>query len=164
MKKAWTRNYVMCMALTAAIAVGAGCAKKSDQQAGGDLGISPSITAMAGNFKDIELPVEMKWATDQSMSVSTSSFQGGIVKYTGRVEMNSLKDFLISSMANNKWKLVGEAQYEKILLAFTKPSKTCMVVLEEGFGGFLGSTTATLYVTSDLASGTKMNPFGEPVK
>ena len=66
-------------------------------------------------------------------------------------------------MANNKWKLVGEATYESTMLAFIKPNKTCMVTISEGFGGFLGSTHVDLYVTVDLAAAKGLNPFGEPV-
>jgi alkylation response protein AidB-like acyl-CoA dehydrogenase len=44
-----------------------------------------------------------------------------------------------------------------------RSSKTCMVTLSEGFGGFLGYTHADLYVTVDLAAAKGLNPFGEPV-
>jgi hypothetical protein len=66
-------------------------------------------------------------------------------------------------MANNKWKLVGEASYENTMLAFTKPNKTCMVTLSEGLGGFLGTTHVELYVTVDVAAAKGLNPFGEPI-
>lgn len=146
----------------ASLSLSAGCSSKPAASAS-DMGVNGgAIANTAANFKDIELPVEMKWETNDSMSISTNSFQGGIIKYSGRVEMGSLKEFIIASMANNKWKLVGEAQYENALLAFTKPNKTCMMVLDETFGGFFGKTTVTMYVTNDLASGGKMNPFGEP--
>lgn len=116
-----------------------------------------------GDFDDIELPMDMKWSNDESMAIRTDSFEGGIYTYSGRVELGSLKLFIISSMENKRWKLVGEAQSENILLAFTKPSKTCMVVLEEGFGGQYGYTKATLYVTVDVAAAGRLNPFGEPI-
>lgn len=122
-----------------------------------------SFSAQVGNFDDIELPIDMKYVNSESMSIRTDSFEGGILAYSGRVEVVSLKQFIITSMENKKWKLAGEAKSEDMLLAFTKPSKTCMVVLEEGFGGKYGSTKATLYVTVDLAASEQLNPFGEPV-
>lgn len=122
-----------------------------------------SFTTKVGDFDDIEVPIDMKFVNDESMSIRTDSFEGGILTYTGRVEVNSLKQFMITALENKKWKMVGEAQSRKLLLAFTKPSKTCMVVFEEGFGGKYGYTKATLYITVDVASAGRLNPFGEPV-
>jgi len=156
---------LLMAAVAATLLTTAACSSKSNQAAADNMADPASASAMAANFKDIELPADMKWDTAGSITVNTSSFQGGIAKYSGRVEINSLRDFLLSSMANNKWKMVGDTQYSnKIILAFTKPSRACLIALEEGFGGSLGKTYATLYVTSDLATGTRTNPFGEPVK
>jgi hypothetical protein len=132
----------------------------SSQMGASDLG---QMYNKVGDFDDIELPMEMKWSSDESMAIRTDSFEGGILTYSGRVELSSLKQYIISAMENKKWKLVGEAQSENILLAFTKPSKTCMVVLEEGLGGKYGYTKATLYVTVDVAAAGRLNPFGEPI-
>lgn len=155
--------FALFFALTSLI-LSTGCTSKSASSSDMGVNAGPALSNSAGNFKDIELPVEMKWDTANSMSINTNSFQGGIIKYSGRVELGSLKEFIVASMTNNKWKLVGEAQYENVLLAFTKPNKTCMMILDESFGGILGKTTVTMYVTNDLASGGKMNPFGEPSK
>lgn len=121
------------------------------------------VANLVGNFEDIELPVDLKWNSEKSMAIRTDSFRGGILNYSGRVELSSLKDFIITSMENKQWKLVGEAQYKNVLLAFTKPNRTCMVVLDEGVGGSLGKTNVTLYVTVDVAAAGQLNPFGEPV-
>jgi len=157
-----SKNLVMA-AIAATLLTTVACTTPTNNQ-GTTEGMPPSTSVMAANFKDIEMPVDMKWDTGESITINTSSFQGGIVKYNGRVEINSLRDFLLSSMANNQWKMVGDTQYSnKIILVFTKPARTCLFVLEEGFGGVLGTTYATLYVTSDLAVGTRTNPFGEPI-
>jgi len=138
-----------------------GCSGKSQNQQVPITGDLPPLATSIGNFGDLELPIEMKIDQKKTMSINTESFKGGILHYTGRVEMNSLKDFIVASMRNNKWKLVGEASYEYILLAFTKPNRTCMIVLDEGIGGSLGKTHATLYVTADLSAAGSVNPFGE---
>lgn len=122
-----------------------------------------TVSATVADFKDIELPIDMKWDSEKSMAIKTDSFRGGILSYTGRVELYSLKNFIISSMESNKWKLVGEVQSKGFLLAFSKPNQTCMIELTEGFGGKYGSTTATLYVTVDVAAAGRLNPFGEPI-
>ena len=138
-----------------------GCSGKSQNQSAIGTGELPPLASSVGSFGDLELPVEMKLDQKKTMSINTESFKGGILHYAGRVDLNSLKDFIVASMRNNKWKLVGEASYDYTLLAFTKPNKTCMVVLAEGLGGSLGKTHATLYVTADLSSSGNVNPFGE---
>ncbi len=144
-----------------------GCTGSSSYNGSSSTEMSPTdlgpMSTQVGNISDIELPVDMKWINDESMAIKTDSFEGGILTYSGRVEVSSLKQFIVSTMENRKWKLVGEAQSDNILLAFTKPNKTCMVVLEEGFGGKYGYTKATLYVTVDVAAAGRLNPFGEPV-
>ncbi len=123
-----------------------------------------SVTTMVESYGDIELPLEMKLSPDKSIAMRTDSFQGGIHSYSGRVQIGSLKDYILASMRNNKWKLAGEASYKNIMLAFTKPHKTCMVVLSEGIGGTLGKTQADLYVTVDLAAMNQTGAFGAPIK
>ena len=98
------------------------------------------------------------------MALRTDSFKGGISVYRGRVQINSLREYIIASMRNNKWKLVGEASYDSVMLAFTKPNKTCMVVLSESAAGSLGKTQANYYVTVDVAASSRLNPFGEPIQ
>jgi len=124
------------------------------------------VTTMVESYGDIELPLEMTLLTDKSIAMRTDSFQGGIHSYSGRVQIGSLKDYILASMRNNKWKLVGEATYKNVMLAFTKPNKTCMVVLSEGVTGGLGKTQADFYVTVDLVAinQANANTYGAPVK
>ncbi len=124
-------------------------------------GLAP-MTNMVESYGDIELPLEMTLITDRSIGMKTDSFQGGIHTYSGRVQAASLKDFILGSMRNNKWKLVGEASYKNIMLVFTKANKTCMVVLSEGIGGTYGKTEAVYYVTIDLTLGAQNKGFGTP--
>ncbi len=122
-----------------------------------------SVTTMVEGYGDIELPIEMTLVPDKSIALRTDSYQGGVHSYSGRVQIGSLKDYIIASMRNNKWKLVGEATYKNVLLAFTKPNKTCMVVLSEGIGGGFGKTDAVFYVTIDVAAANRVTPFGAPL-
>lgn len=124
----------------------------------------PPVSNSIESHSDIVLPSDLKWDSKKSMAIRTASYTGGIYHYSGRVEVNSLREFIKASMANNKWKLVGEASYESTMLAFIKPNKTCMVTISESVGGFLGTTHVDLYVTVDLAAAKGLNPFGEPVQ
>lgn len=143
-----------------------GCAgnyggQSSSVQAASFDGGPGAVSTTVESYGDIELPIEMTLEQDKSMAMRTDSFQGGIHVYSGRVEINSLRDYIIVSMRNNKWKLVGEASYKNVMLAFTKPNKTCMVVLANNP---MGKTQANLYVTVDLAAANRLNPFGEPIR
>ena len=123
----------------------------------------PSLSSSVGSYPDIELPTDMKWDGRGSMAINTDSFSGGILKYSGRVETNSLKDFMIASMKKHQWRHVGEASYRNILLAFTKQNKTCMAIISEGFGGSYGLSYITLYVTVDKIA-AKGSSYDEPTK
>jgi len=120
----------------------------------------PPVSGFADDIQDIVLPTEMDWKRDKSMTIKTESFRGGVWHYVGKVEVVSLKDFMVSSMQGNKWKLVGEAASKNIMLAFVKPNKTCMMVIEDAS---FGKTELTLYVTIDKTAATALNPFGEAV-
>ncbi|MCF8055085.1 MAG: hypothetical protein K9K37_00405 [Desulfocapsa sp.] len=122
----------------------------------------PPVSSTVGNYEDIEIPADMKYSTKKSMSIRTESFRGGIIHYSGRIEMYSLKEFIISSMKTNKWKLAGEVSSENVILAFTKPNKTCMMKIENN--GAMSDTTLTMYVTVDVAAAASLNAFGEPVR
>ncbi len=123
-------------------------------------GALPPVSGFADDIQDIIIPSEMQWNRDKSMTIKTESFRGGLWKYSGRVESISVKDFMISSMQDNKWKLVGEAASKEIMLAFVKPNKTCMMVISDTL---LGKSEMTLYVTIDKTASTGLNPFGEAV-
>jgi len=120
----------------------------------------PPVSGFADDIQDIVLPTEMDWKRDESITIKTESFRGGVWHYAGKVEVVSLKDFMVSSMQDNKWKLVGEVASKNIMLAFVKPNKTCMMVIEEAA---FGKTELTLYVTIDKTAAAALNPFGEAV-
>lgn len=122
----------------------------------------PVMVATVDNFDDIEVPADMEYSAKDSRSIRTESFRGGIIHYTGRVEMRSLKEFIMASMLKNKWKLAGESSGENVILAFTKPSKTCMMRIEPN--GAMSDTTLTMYVTVDVTASKSLNAFGEPIQ
>lgn len=73
-----------------------------------------------------------------------------------------MKEFVVASMKKNKWKLVGEVSYQNVILAFTKPNRTCMINIENN--GPLSDTTVSMYVTVDVAASKSLNAFGEPIE
>lgn len=158
MKNFGTKMYLTMLFLAIAVLPLTGCLDKS-ASVDGETGLPP-VSFYAGDLRDIELPVELEWQRDKSMTIKTESFNGGIWHYEGRVEPLSLKDFVINAMHNNKWKLVGESTSHDILLAFVKPNKTCMIVIS---GSKMGKTKLALSVTIDRTAAAGLNPFGEAV-
>lgn len=135
---------------------------QSSKEASEAMELQPVSNSIASH-KDIVLPMDLKLDSPNSMVIETNSFAGGIYHYDGRLEVNSLVQFIKGSMSDNNWKLVGEVTSREVMLAFMKPNKTCMVIVSEGIGGVLGKTNVELYVTVDLAAAKGLNPFGEPV-
>jgi len=146
----------LSMALTL---IFAGCASNKSTS-GSDTPGLPQVSSFADDIKDITLPSELEWNRKNSMAIKTESFRGGIFNYRGRAEIMSLKDYMVASMQDNKWRLVGETASKDIMLAFVKPNKTCMMVISDGM---LGKTELTLYVAIDKTTSGGVNPFGEAV-
>ena len=117
----------------------------------------PALSNFVGEYRDIELPTDMKYDHKKSLAVRTDSFTGGVFYFSGKIQRDSLKNFILSSMKKNNWKRAGEVSYDSVLMAFTKPNKSCTVVLEEGLGGSYGSTYAAVYVAEDLAASSGHN-------
>ncbi len=138
-----------------------GCASQNKPvDTGSSVGPLPSPVA---NYEDIKVPPEMKLDTKKTLTINTESFHGGVLIFTGYVEVQSLKDYMVKSMKNDQWRPVGEASYDNVLLAFTKPNKTAIIVLQSGGLGKIGKTKMEMYLTVDAAAGKQLNPFGEPV-
>ncbi len=121
----------------------------------------PPVPGFAGDISDIVLPAELEWDSENSLGIKTESFRGGVYVYKGKVTVMSLKDYMVVSMQDNKWKLVGETSSKDVMLAFVKPNKTCMMVISDG--GVIKKTRLTFYVTIDKTAAASMNPFGETV-
>jgi hypothetical protein len=163
MKKVQVNTKSLLLVLSALLLLLAGCAGTPfapQEEVVTDDPALPPVSGFADDIQDIVLPTDMEWVRKKSMTIKTESFRGGIWHYSGNVELMSLKDFMISAMQDNKWKLVGEAASANVMLAFVKPNKTCMMVLEDAP---FNKTDLTLYVTIDKTASTALNPFGEAV-
>ncbi len=143
----------------AMLLISAGCASNRKKMVSDVPGL-PQVSSFADDIKDITLPSELVWDRKNSMAIKTESFRGGVFCYRGKVEVMSLKDYLVASMQDNKWRLVGETASKNIMLAFVKPNKTCMMVIADGM---FGKTDLTLYVAIDKTAAAGMNPFGEAI-
>lgn len=102
------------------------------------------------DFKDLLIPGELAWNHEKSMVINTEAFSGGILNFSGRVELISLTNFFITSMVNDGWKMPGSVRSQNVLLSFFKPGQTCMIKIDEGEYGL--KTNVNIYITKDLSS------------
>ncbi len=123
-------------------------------------GVMPQVSSFADDIRDIPIPAELKWQRNDSMAIKTDSFRGGVLVYTGNAGILSLRDYMVAAMRDNQWRMVGETSSKNIMLAFVKPSKTCMMILSESF---FKKTELKLYIAIDNAATGSVNPFGEVI-
>ena len=100
------------------------------------------------DFRDLLIPGELVWNRERSVTISTDSFNGGILSFNGRVEVTSLMEFFTNSMKNDGWTTVGSIKSKNVLLSFTKESSTCMIRINEG--GPIGKTDVNVYITKTI--------------
>ncbi len=110
----------------------------------------------SNEFRDLLIPNELSWNREKSMVIRTDSFAGGILHFSGNIDINSLADFFISSMPQNGWKMAGSAKYKNVLLAFVKPNKTCTISINDSEFGL--KTDVFVYITEDISSDKDMAP------
>lgn len=99
-------------------------------------------------FRDLIVPGELAWNRDKSMVIKTDSYAGGVLNFSGKVDINSLSDFFTKSMERNGWKMAGSIKYKQVLLAFIKPAKTCTITIADSEFGL--KTEVNIYITEDI--------------
>ena len=150
-----TAKRLPLIAITALITL-TGCVLPFDgNQGGADSSHATPATSAASvvgsepyypsDFRDLLIPGELEWKRDKSVSINTESFTGGILNFTGRVEVNSLTEFFINGMKKDGWQTIGTVKSENVLLAFIKDKSSCMIKIDEG--GTLGKTEASIFIT-----------------
>lgn len=138
---------LLLLALTGCAQLGLGGSSSSESA-------PPTDTAAANQpyspaeFRDLIIPGELVWNRDKSMVIKTDSYAGGVLNFSGKVDINSLSDFFAKSMERNGWKLAGSIKYKQVLLAFVKPAKTCTITIADSEFGL--KTEVNVYVTEDI--------------
>jgi hypothetical protein len=131
----------------------AGCLPLDDDQGAGDSSHTPAAATNAAtsepyypaDFRDILIPGELEWQRDKSISINTESFTGGVLNFSGRVEVNSLTEFFVNGMKKDGWTVIGSVKSADVLLAFVKEQASCLIKIDEG--GALGKTEVNIYAT-----------------
>lgn len=149
-----------CLVALASLLLLSGCAELGLGGSGQELAATETTTEPVlenqpyypTEFKDLLIPSELTWNRQKSMVIKTDSFAGGVLNFSGRVDVNSLSDFFVKTMEKNNWKLAGSVKYRQVLLAFIKPNKTCTIVIADNDFGI--TTGVHIYITQDLANST----------
>ena len=126
-------------------------APENPDAAGQTGGIAPQVNAFAHDMTDIPIPEDLEWQRADSLLITSDSFRGGILRYTSAAGVQSLRNYMVAAMTDNEWRLAGETAADKILLAFIKPNKTCLIALSESW---LKRSQLDLYITIDNAADT----------
>lgn len=149
MKKRTSVTLNFCLLSFFLLSFLSGCAYLS----GSEDETAPPSTATASqpyyakDFREILIPDGLEVDRENSMFVKTSSLNGGILNYQGRLEVNSLTEFFENSMQKNNWTLAGAVKSDKSLLIFTKPNKTCMITISDS--DFNLNTEVYIYITEE---------------
>ncbi|MEW6520736.1 MAG: hypothetical protein AB1461_15125 [Thermodesulfobacteriota bacterium] len=123
---------------------------------------APSQPYYPPDFREILIPDGLEMNREDSMFVKTTSFNGGVLTFEGRVDVISLSDFFEGSMPKNGWKQSGVVKAKNYLLIFTKPDRTCMITISENKLNF--KTVVNIYIAQDtdsLGGGAESSGGGE---
>ncbi|AVD71297.1 hypothetical protein [Desulfobulbus oralis] len=163
-------GFLLCLTLACILLTATACTRGyrqgpntvagSMEGAGLEGGALPQVNSFANDINDIPIPSELKWQRGDSMAITTESFRGGVLTYTGNASMTSLRDYMVAAMRDNQWRMVGETAAKDTMLAFVKPNKTCMVIISESW---LKRSEVKLYIAIDNAASGNVNPFGEAI-
>lgn len=124
----WVRLAILMLALTLA----AGCSLFSG---GGDPkdgdAAKQGAVGRYYDFDDIQVPVQLKIKKDQSILFKVGAFKAGVLVFEDNLELESLINFFVDSMAKDNWTLKSSFKYPKSALFFAKPGKTCVIQITE---------------------------------
>lgn len=101
----------------------------SGQTTTGSTSYGYPIAPLFYDFEDIPIPQEMDMITDESRVFMVGQFKSGVLVFKGRVEPNSLVDFFQAAMTKEKWQFKSGFRYNRSVLVFEKPQKTCVIIV-----------------------------------
>lgn len=108
----------------------AGCAtwpKKGSDIKGEEavLGTSPIL-----KFADIPVPIGFKLIRDKSFTFQNDATRVGLMRYTGRTNVDKVVAFYKEQMPLYNWNLVNIVEYGTRILNFEKGNQSCIITLE----------------------------------
>ncbi len=83
------------------------------------------------DFPDVPIPAELDIRSKSSNVFQSGSIKMGFITLRGRVESNSVLNFFTSALPREGWRLKGQFRYNRSLLIFDKPDKTCVILITD---------------------------------
>ncbi len=127
---------ILCLLVAVAL-LAPGCAwiKKQTQSEPAAAEAKGAPAAPVGryyDFDDVQIPVQLKLNTEQSILFRVGSFKAGVLVFEGNVDIESLTNYFVDTMAKDNWALKGTFKYPQAALFFAKKGKTCVIHVSEG--------------------------------
>lgn len=83
------------------------------------------------DFDDIQVPAKLKLDKERSILFKVGSFKAGVLVLENNLEVESLINFFMDSMAKDNWVLKSSFKYPQVALFFAKKGKTCVINIKE---------------------------------
>lgn len=144
-----TRKLLACLVLSLFVLSVQGCAYFDKIDKEGTPLIPESQPFYPRDFNEVLIPDGLILDRVESMYIKSESFNGGILNYQGRLELNSLTEFFENTMPQKGWILSGSVKSANSLLIFTKPEKTCMISITESKLSM--NTEVYIYISENLS-------------
>jgi hypothetical protein len=82
-------------------------------------------------FEDVLIPRELDLDKDGSFIYRSEGLKAGLLRFAGRVEMNSLMQFFANNLPKDGWRLVSQFRSPQSLMLFQKGNRMCVVAIED---------------------------------
>lgn len=137
-KKVWI--LVVCVCLLTALGCSRSSAPPPNPVAQSEPGPGPSPSPSPAplgprpqilDFPDIPIPAELDIRSKSSNVFQSGNIKMGFITLRGRVESSSVLNFFTSALPREGWRLKGQFRYNRSLLIFDKPDKTCVILITD---------------------------------
>ncbi len=83
------------------------------------------------DFDDIQVPTQLKLDKEKSILFKVGTFKAGLLTFSDNLEVESLINWFVETMAKDNWTLKSSFKYPKVALFFAKQGKTCVIHITE---------------------------------
>ena len=123
--------------------VGAGCSTTASEGQQGQAVTGPTSAGSAEwqrvgrvYLDDVRVPSELNYDADESMVYEAEKFKAGVLRFSKwRVDTQSVIDFFMINMPQDKWTFVNAFKGQEAFLSFSKPDKACFIRITETWTG-----------------------------
>ncbi len=119
-----------------------------EETASSTAAISENEPYFPTDYPDLLIPGELSRDMNESLTINTATYNGGILNFKGRVEVDSLTNFFITTMQRNNWVLAGSIKSKDVMIAFTKENSSCIIRIIAG--DYAMKTNVYIYIAKNV--------------